>query len=75
MDQLFEPAEITDFEYPLVSGWIPQPPDLRDYTEETPEVKPILEHTGLTPIVNMSPEHLYQKPHQAKLTYENIAAP
>jgi C1A family cysteine protease len=55
MDQLFEPVEITDFEYPLVSGWIPQPPDLRDYTEETPEVKPILEHTGLTPIVNMSP--------------------
>lgn len=55
MKTLFQEAEITDFDYPLISGWIPQPLDLRDYTEETENLKPILEQTGLKPIISMKP--------------------
>ena len=55
MNPLFKNAEITDFDHPLISGWIPQPPDLRDYTEETEDITPILEHTGLKPILSMAP--------------------
>ncbi len=55
MKTLFKEAEIADFDYPLVSGWIPQPPDLRDYNEETEDLKLLLEQTGLKPIISMKP--------------------
>ncbi len=31
-------------------GWIPDLPDFRDYTEDSPHVRAILGPTGLTPV-------------------------
>jgi C1A family cysteine protease len=49
MYNLYEPAEVPELEASFGTGWLPPLPDLRDYTEEKPEVAEMVMKLGITP--------------------------
>ena len=43
------------------TGWLPEPPDMRDYTPETPNVAMSLEKIGLNPMAKAAPAKMPKK--------------
>ncbi len=49
MDNIYKQAEIPETKETFGTGWLPPMPDLRDYTEEEPEIVGIAKKLGISP--------------------------
>lgn len=56
IDQIYEPVEIPETQEPLGTGWIPDLPDLRDFTEEDSDIPQMATKLGILAAAQCPPK-------------------
>lgn len=56
MYEMYQDVEIPETQETVGTGWLPPLPDLRDYTEEQPQVAEMVERLGISPTAGPAPQ-------------------